>query len=292
MLIGGIEAGGTKFICGIGDELGNILNKISIPTTTPEETMCKVIDYFYDKPIVSLGVGSFGPIDPIQNSPTYGFITNTPKKGWKGFNLLKAIEKIGVPIKFDTDVNAAALAEYLWGAGMGLNNIVYLTIGTGVGGGAILNGQTLQGMLHPEMGHMRVKRLEEDNFAGVCPYHQDCLEGLVSGPAILKRTGTAAQNLPIDHASWKITAYYLAQGIANIMLILSPQKIILGGGVMQQSHLFPMIYNYLGVILNGYVDHANIQQFDTYIVAPGLRNDSGLKGSIALGITANKSCLK
>lgn len=288
MLIGGIEAGGTKFICGVGDEAGNILDKISIPTTTPEETISQVVDYFDNKKIIRLGVGSFGPIDPILNSDTYGFITKTPKKGWGDFNLLGALEKIGVPMRFDTDVNAAALAEYLWGAGIGLNNIVYLTIGTGVGGGAVINGQTLQGMLHPEMGHMKIKRLAEDNFAGACPFHQDCLEGLVSGPAILKRTGIAAQNLPIDHASWEITAYYLAQGIANIMLVLSPQKIILGGGVMQQFHLFPMIHNCLRAILNGYIDHANIQKLEAYIVAPGLKTDSGLKGSIALGIAANK----
>lgn len=293
--IGAIEAGGTKFVCGIGDQAGNILDKITIPTTTPKDTLSAVFDYFENKDIAALGVGSFGPIDPILHSKTYGFITKTPKVGWVDFDLLGTLRaKLKIPMSIDTDVNAAALAEYTWGFSNDLNsaphNLVYLTIGTGVGGGAVINGKPLQGLLHPEMGHMSVKRAKNDAFGGNCPYHQDCLEGLISGPAIFKRTGIKAQDLACTHPSWDLTAYYLAQGITNIILVLSPEKIILGGGVMQQSHLFPLIHKHVKLLLNGYIAHQALQDdIANYIIPPKLGTSSGLKGSLALGIIALKS---
>jgi fructokinase len=284
MILGAIEAGGTKFVCGIGNENGEIIEKISYPTTTPEETLKLVTDYFKDKQIEALGVGSFGPIDLNTESSTYGFITSTPKKHWKNVNLLGELKKhINVPMAFDTDVNAAALGELEWGAAKGLDSCIYMTVGTGIGVGAVAEGKLIHGMLHPEMGHILVKRHENDTYKGNCPFHGDCLEGMASGPAIENRWGQKGVVLSANPQVWELEAYYLAQALVNYILVLSPKKLILGGGVMQQKQLFPIIIENVVTLLNGYIQHENLLvNIDDYIVPPELGDNAGLCGALAL----------
>ncbi|ANX13868.1 fructokinase [Fictibacillus arsenicus] len=284
MILGAIEAGGTKFVCGIGNENGDIIEKISFPTTTPEETLKLVTDYFKDKQIEALGVGSFGPIDLNTENSTYGFITSTPKKHWKNVNLLGELKKhIDVPMAFDTDVNAAALGELEWGAAKGLDSCIYMTVGTGIGVGAVAEGKLIHGMLHPEMGHILVKRHENDTYKGNCPFHGDCLEGMASGPAIENRWGQKGVVLSANPQVWELEAYYLAQALVNYILVLSPKKLILGGGVMQQKQLFPIIIENVVTLLNGYIQHENLLvNIDNYIVPPELGDNAGLCGALAL----------
>ena len=284
-IIAAVEAGGTKFICGLGTEDGKIIDRINIPTTTPEETMKQVIEYFKDKEFDVMGVGSFGPIDPVKESATYGYITKTPKPYWSDYNIIGELKKhFDVPMEFDTDVNGAALAESWWGSGNGLKNVMYITVGTGIGAGAVVDGKMLQGLTHPEMGHIFLKRHKDDNYAGKCPFHKDCLEGLASGPAIEDRWGKKGVALADDELVWEMEAYYLAQGLINYILILSPQKIIMGGGVMKQQQLFPLIRKNVQKFLNGYVHKKEIlEDIDDYIVYPGLGDEAGFIGSIALG---------
>jgi fructokinase len=284
MILGAIEAGGTKFVCGIGNENGDIIEKISFPTTTPEETLQLVTDYFKDKQIEALGVGSFGPIDLNQESSTYGFIKSTPKKHWKNVNLLGELKKqLDVPMAFDTDVNAAALGELEWGAAKGLDSCIYMTVGTGIGVGAVSEGKVIHGMLHPEMGHILVRRHEDDTYKGNCPFHGDCLEGMASGPAIENRWGQKGVVLSANQQVWELEAYYLAQALVNYILVLSPKKMILGGGVMQQKQLFPIIIENVVNLLNGYIQHENLLvNIDDYIVPPELGDNAGLCGALAL----------
>ncbi|MCR8850503.1 ROK family protein [Rossellomorea sp. SC111] len=283
-MIGAIEAGGTKFVCGIGDETSTIFERITIPTTTPDETLEHVVKFFEGKNIERLGVGSFGPVDLDRDSGTYGSITSTPKPYWSDFNLIGELKKhFSVSVAFDTDVNAAALGESIWGAAKGLDSCLYITVGTGIGVGALTEGKLVHGLTHPEMGHIMVRRHPDDAYAGGCPYHGDCLEGLASGPAIEARWGKKAVELVDNPQVWEMEAYYLAQAIANYILILSPKKVILGGGVMNQKHLFPLIREQVVTILGGYVQHKQIlEEIDTYIVPPGLGNNSGLVGALGL----------
>lgn len=286
MIIGAIEAGGTKFICGIGNEKGEIFEKISFPTETPEITLSKVIDFFKNKNIEKLGVGFFGPIDLNPESPTYGYVTKTPKLSWIDYDVLGYLKKyINVPIFLDTDVNGAALGEATWGSAKDIKNCLYLTIGTGIGGGALVSGKLIHGMLHPEMGHILVKRHPEDKYEGKCPFHKDCLEGLASGPAIEARWGVKGYELPENHMAWDLEAYYIAQGLMNFILTLSPEKIILGGGVMKQKHLFPKIRKNVIELLQGYL-HTNqiLKDIDNYIVYPELNEEAGLLGALALAL--------
>ncbi|WP_263497726.1 ROK family protein [Rossellomorea vietnamensis] len=284
MIIGAIEAGGTKFVCGIGNERGEILERVTIPTTTPGETLKQVVKFFEDKNIEKLGVGSFGPIDLNPESEGYGSITSTPKPHWSHFNLIGALKKhFFIPIEFDTDVNAAAFGESIWGAAKGLDSCLYITVGTGIGVGALTEGKLVHGLTHPEMGHILVRRHPDDPYEGGCPYHGDCLEGLASGPAIETRWGKKAVELVDTPQVWEMEAYYLAQAIAHYILILSPKKVILGGGVMNQEHLFPLIREQVVNILGGYVQHKQIlEEIDTYIVPPGLGNNAGLVGALGL----------
>ncbi|MGL5989433.1 ROK family protein [Cetobacterium sp.] len=286
MKLGAIEAGGTKFVCGIATENGEILERVSFPTEEPAITLEKVFNFFKDKGVSAIGVGSFGPIDPNPESETYGYITKTPKKYWSDFNLIGELQKnLNVPMAFDTDVNGAALGEATWGAAKGLENCLYLTIGTGIGGGVLASGKLIHGMLHPEMGHIFVRRHSEDTYVGKCSFHNDCLEGLAAGPAIEERWGVKAYELPIDHKAWEIEAYYIAQALVSYILTVSPEKIILGGGVMKQLQLFPLIRRNVKKILNNYVQTKNIlENIDDYIVPPGLGDNAGLLGSIALAM--------
>ena len=284
-IMAAVEAGGTKFNCGLGDENGNIIDQVSIPTTTPEETMKKVIEYFKDKKFDVMGVGSFGPIDPIKGSKTYGHITKTPKAYWSDYNLIGELKKhFDVPMEFDTDVNGAALAEAWWGAGKGFRNVMYITVGTGIGAGATVDGKMLQGLTHPEMGHISVKRHPEDAFEGTCSFHGDCLEGMAAGPAIEKRWGKKGIELAEDNRVWEMEAYYLSQALVNYILILSPEKIIMGGGEKKQKQLFPLIHKNVKEMLNGYVDKKEIlEDIENYIIYPGLGDYAGFIGSFALG---------
>jgi fructokinase len=290
MRIGAIEAGGTKFICGIGNEDGDIIEKVSFPTESPAVSINKAIDFFRDQQVEAIGIGSFGPIDIDHHSPTYGFITTTPKSGWSNCDFVGAIKKYyDVPIGWDTDVNAAALGEATWGAAKGLDSCVYYTIGTGVGLGVYIEGRLVHGLLHPEGGHVLVRRHEADSFKGNCPYHGDCLEGMAAGPAIEKRWGQQGQELPISHPAWAMEAYYIAQAIVGTILTLSPKKVILGGGVMKQAQLFPLIHKQVQDSLNGYISaEAILSGIEHYIVAPGLGDHAGLCGALALGKKALK----
>jgi fructokinase len=279
-MLGAIEAGGTKFVCAVGDETGNIIDRIQISTTVPEETMSKVIEFFKGFPIEAIGVGSFGPIDVNRDSSSYGSITSTPKPGWRDYPIVKTLEKeFGVPIGFNTDVNAAALGEVTHGAARGLDSCLYITIGTGIGAGAIVQGKLLQGLSHSEMGHILVRRHPQDEYQGKCPYHQDCLEGLAAGPAIEERWGAKGVNLVGRPEVWELQGYYIAQALMQYVLILSPKKIILGGGVMHQKQLFPIIYKYLKDFV---ADYVHLPEMSSYIVSPGLGDHAGITGSLML----------
>lgn len=279
-MLGAIEAGGTKFVCAVGDELGNMIERVQIPTTVPEETMPKVIDFFNQYDIKAIGIGSFGPIDVNPESPAYGNITSTPKPGWRDYPFVKSMkDAFPVPIGFNTDVNAAALGEVTLGAAKGLDSCLYITVGTGIGAGAVVQGKLLQGYSHPEMGHILVRRHPDDEYQGKCPYHQDCLEGLAAGPAIEERWGEKGMNL-VDRAEvWEMEGYYIAQALMQYVLILSPKRIILGGGVMNQTQVFPSIYKYLQEFVNGYV---TLPELSEYIVGPGLGDNAGITGSLLL----------
>lgn len=292
MILGAIEAGGTKFVVAIGDENGNILERTSFPTTTPEETIKNIFKFFDEKNIEALGLGCFGPIDPDLNSPTYGYITTTPKPGWENFNIIGALQEHypNLPIGFDTDVNGAVLGEVYFGSAKGLESALYLTIGTGIGGGAIVEGNLVHGLLHPEMGHMMLIVREDDKYQGKCPYHKTCFEGLASGPAIEERWGIKGSEIPVDHPAWDLEAWYIAQALAIYVLTLSPKKIILGGGVMHQQQLFPLIRKYLQERLNGYIqkDEITSQKINDYIVYPGLGDNAGICGALALAKMAKE----
>lgn len=289
----GLEAGGTKFVCAVARGPEEILARVEFPTTEPGETIQQAIDFFTSQPhaLAALGVASFGPVDPRPGSENYGYITSTPKPGWGQVDLLGPLrEALGVPVGFDTDVNGAALGEGRWGAAQGLEHFVYLTIGTGIGGGAYLNGRLLHGLMHPEMGHMLIPHdRERDPFPGVCPYHGDCLEGLAAGPAIEARWQQPAPTLPDNHPAWELEAHYLALGVANLMLVLSPQKVILGGGVMEQAHLLARVQEQLLAHLDGYLQiPLLLEEVEKLVVKPGLGKNAGVLGAIALAERALK----
>ena len=286
---GGIEGGGTKFVCAIGTELGEIVAETSFPTTTPEATIGQAIDFFRTHgqsiPIAAVGIASFGPVDPDAQSPHFGYVTTTPKPGWAHTDFLGPVRDVlGVPVGFDTDVNGAALGEYRWGAARDLDTFVYLTIGTGLGGGGMVNGRLMHGLMHPEMGHMLVPHdWNADPYAGYCPYHGDCWEGLAAGPALEGRWKVKADQLSVDHPAWELEAHYLALGLVNIICTLSPQRIIMGGGVMNQRHLFPLVRSKVQTLLNSYLQRPQISKgIDDYIVPPALQGRSGVLGAIAL----------
>jgi fructokinase len=284
---GGIEAGGTKFICAVGTGPDNILFKIQLPTTRPKETLNKVVWFFKQVklPLASIGVASFGPLDLDKKSPTYGSITTTPKPGWPNTNLVKTLkDALKVPVYLDTDVNGAALGEGKWGAAKGLETFIYLTIGTGIGGGAIINGRPVHGLVHPEMGHILIPHdREKDPYEGCCPYHKDCFEGLASGTAMRKRWSKAAESLPANHAGWELEAEYIGAGVMDLMLTFSPQKVILGGGIMKAQGLIEAVRKKVKIKLNKYVTSPAVRDnIDEYIVSPELGDMSGVLGAIAM----------
>ena len=289
MRFGALEAGGTKMVLSVGNEKNELLEQAVIPTETPEKTIPAMISWFRDKNVVSLGIGSFGPVDLRTKSKTYGWITKTPKPGWSDQPLLPLIrDALGVPALIDTDVNAAALAEWKLGAAKGLSSCVYVTVGTGIGAGLVAEGRLVHGLVHPELGHIFLRREPDDPTpVGFCPYHRGCLEGLASGPAIEKRWGRKANELPPEHPAWDLEAAYLAQMCVNAICAYSPEKIILGGGVMQQKHLFPLIRQKTLALLNGYIQAEEILDgIDAYIVEPGLGTKSGAAGALLLAGSA------
>lgn len=287
---GALEAGGTKMVLAVIDGEGQELDRQVLPTLTPDETMPKMIDFFGGKGIASLGIGCFGPLDLNPASASYGRITRTPKLAWRGYPVLQAFEQaLSVPVRLDTDVNGAALAEARLGAARGLSSCLYLTVGTGIGGGLIVGGQPVHGLMHPEIGHLLLTPEASDPApAGFCPYHPHCAEGLASGPAIEKRWGVSAKELPADHPAWALEAAYLAQLCADAMLAFSPEKIILGGGVMHQDFLFPMIREKTAQLLNGYIPVPAVEAgLRDYIVPTGLGDRSGILGAWLL---AKEAC--
>jgi fructokinase len=291
-LFGAVEAGGTKFVCAIGDESGTILAESRFPTADPDSTLARVRDFFKtahgDFLPSAIGVACFGPIILERRSAHYGSIGNTPKAGWSHTDVAAMLAReFSCPVGFDTDVNAAALAEHRWGAGSDAQNLVYVTVGTGIGGGVLIEGVPLHGLMHPEIGHIHPRRHELDvNFAGVCPFHGDCMEGLASGPAILARTGSELQHLDAAHVQWSIEADYLGQLCAQLVMTVSPQRIIMGGGVMAER-LFPLVRHRTLHWLGGYIDRPEILNgIESYIVPPALGARAGVLGALRLGIDA------
>lgn len=281
MRLGAIEAGGTKFVCAVSDENLNIVEKIKFDTGTPERTMEKVSDFFDQFDLDGMGIGSFGPIDVIESSETYGYITSTPKPGWKNFDFLRAIKaNYNIPVYWTTDVNASGYAEYKMGQAEQLNSCLYLTVGTGVGGGAIYNDDILIGRNHLEVGHVIVRKHEDDNYQGHCPYHGDCLEGLICGPAIEARfQNKKAKDIEADNPVWDYVAYYLAQALRGLSLTLMPEQIIIGGGVMNQPQLMPKVHNYFNEL---WKDYLPLPELKDYITKPKLGDDSGIIGGLLL----------
>ena len=272
---GSVEAGGTKFICAVGNENNEIIISETIATTTYEETIKKVILFFKQNSVDALAIGSFGPVDLDISSDQYGCILNTPKQGWTNVNIVLPIQKeLNIPIFFTTDVNSSAYGEMYLNS---CNNLVYYTIGTGIGGSAIQNGVFIGGVGHPEMGHQLIKKHSLDvNFKGVCPLHGDCLEGLASGPSIEARTGKKGQELDTSSDVWDIQAYYIAQAILNATLVIRPELVIVGGGVMSQNHMLERIKTHFKRLLNNYV---TIENIDKYIKTPSVENN----GSATIG---------
>jgi len=293
-MIGAVEAGGTKFVCAVGDASGQLLSEERFPTTDPQTTLAAMVASLRRQsaatgPLSAIGVGSFGPVELDRTSPHYGYIVRTPKPGWAMTDLAGTLAReFGCPIGFDTDVNAAAIAEHRWGAARDVADLVYVTVGTGIGGGVVLGGKPLHGLLHPEIGHIFPRRHPLDTeFKGTCPFHGDCLEGLAAGPAILARSGASLDRLPDGHPQWEIQADYLGQMCQALVLIVSPRRIIMGGGVMNQTRLLPMIHARLQHWLQGYIDRQDLLgPAGSFIVAPGLGAQAGVLGALALGVAA------
>ena len=286
---GGIEAGGTKFVCAVGTGPNDMRAEVRFNTTTPVETINRAIEFFQQEgrrqTLVAIGIASFGPVDPDPTSPTFGYITSTPKPGWAQTDFAGTVKRaLAVPVNLDTDVNAAALGEHLWGAAQEVDSFIYLTIGTGIGGGGMINRQLMHGLIHPEMGHIRIPHdWQADPYPGHCPFHGDCLEGLASGPALQERWGQPPETLPSDHSAWNLEAHYLGLAIANFICTLSPQRIVIGGGVMEQVKLLPLVRRKVRELLNSYVQAPEIlQEIDDYIVLPGLGERAGILGAIGL----------
>lgn len=287
MILGALEAGGTKMVCAIGDEYGNLKDRITFPTKTPEITMPQMISYFKKFPVEAIGIGTFGPADLNPASETYGYITTTPKLAWANFNIRGTFEQaLQIPVSIDTDVNAAALGEAAFGCMKNINNGIYITIGTGIGVGILAEGKLLHGMLHPEGGHILLDRHPSDTYQGCCPYHKNCFEGLASGPALEKRYGKKAIELTNLREVWELEADYIAKALVNYILILSPERIVLGGGVMHQEQLFPLVRKRTMELLNGYLKTRQLENIDTYIVPPSLNDNQGVLGCLKLALDA------
>jgi fructokinase len=288
-LYGGIEAGGTKWVCAVGNGPSDMRGTTTFPTTEPDETIARAVEFFAaNGGLEAVGVGSFGPIERRRSSQSFGFITTTPKPGWAQTDVAGRLEEsLDVPVAFDTDVNAAALGEQRWGAAVGLDSFCYVTVGTGIGGGVVVNGRLVHGLLHPELGHMRIPHDRvADPFPGSCPYHGDCFEGLASGEAMRLRWGKAAHDLD-DDAAWQLEAHYVALGLMNVICAVSPERIILGGGVMKGATLLARAQERLRELLAGYFNAPELEdRIGDFVVRPGLGDRAGVLGAIALAQAA------
>ena len=286
--LGAIEAGGTKMICALGREDGSVLESVSIPTTEPARCMPQILEFFQGRGIDALGVGCFGLLDLDRNSQTYGYITTTPKLRWRNYPIMRCLQDaLGVPVGIDTDVNAAALAEATWGCSRGLGCSIYITVGTGIGVGIIVDGKPHHGMIHPECGHIPVNRRSDDPMVrGVCPYHGSCLEGLACGPAIESRWGRSPAELADCEAVWALEAYYLGQALCSYIYTISPERIVLGGGVMNQQQLLPLIRAEVNRQLGGYIKGKGLNDLDSYIVSSSLGGRQGIMGCLRLAADA------
>jgi len=290
-IFAGVELGGTKIVCALAEASGELLERMQIDTQAPEDSLPRIraeLQNFIDThgPFAALGVGTFGPLQLERSAPDYGRLGPTPKLLWRGCDLYRYFaDWLTVPVALDTDVNAAALGEVKWGAAIACTSAVYITVGTGIGGGVIVNGKPVHGLLHPELGHMRVPRATGDDFEGNCPVHTDCIEGMAAGPAIVARWGVQLEQLPSHHVAYEQTAHYIAHLVSNSILLLSPEKIVLGGGVMNNEELFPMIRQKVQALLNGFIAVDAIEKnIDQYIVPPGLGGDAGVLGAIVLAM--------
>jgi fructokinase len=287
-VFGAIEGGGTKFVAMIGTGPDDIVDEITVPTGEPSETLGSLIEFFLepraDVALAAVGVSTFGPIDLRPGSPNFGSTMATTKPRWSNVRIVAPLaRRLGVPIGFDTDVNGAVLGEARWGAAQGFDPALYLTVGTGVGGGAIVNGKTIHGLLHPELGHIPMPRLPGDDYPGYCTFHGRCLEGLVCGPALADRAGRPLAELSETDPIWDLAARYLAYGLSAFVVTLSPQRIVLGGGVMHQAHLLPRIRRALLEVLNGYVQVPVLTTgVDEYVVLSPLDHRAGLYGALVL----------
>ncbi len=285
-LCGGVETGGTWTVCAVAAGPDDVRSYAEFPTRGPDETLSEVISFFRDSEpgaaIEAIGVGSFGPVDADPESSSWGSVTTTPKPGWRDTPVATVLrDALGLPVAFDTDVSAAAVGEYTWGAGRGVSSLCYLTVGTGIGGGLLIDGRPVRGLVHPEVGHLRVPLL--DSFAGVCPVHGNCWEGMASGPAIAERWSASPDSLPDDHQAWSLEAEYLALGIWSIVVVASPELVVVGGGVMQRASLLPLVGERLRALNGGYLSTPMLADaVDSYLVAPELGDRAGVLGAIAL----------
>lgn len=283
MRLGALEAGGTKMVCAIGNESGEIFERISIPTLSPETTIPRMVEFFKNHALDGLGIASFGPVELDERNPRYGSILETNKVNWRGFNIREAFVKaLGCPVGFDTDVNGSVLGEVTFGQAKGKECVLYLTIGTGVGAGICIGGRLLHGMLHPEAGHVLITKQPQDTFAGNCCYHRNCLEGLAAGPAIEQRWGRKAEELADRAEVWELEADYIAQALVGYIMTISPNMLILGGGVMHQEQLFSLIRRKVTEYVGGYLKTEELQDMENYIVPASLQDDQGIMGCLEL----------
>ncbi len=291
-MFAGIEAGGTKIICLVGQNAQHVFDQVSIPTTTPQENLPSILQFFKQsehrfEPIKAIGIAAFGPVDVNPDSSTYGQVGLTPKLAWQGFGWVEALQQaFSIPVRVDTDVNAAALGEWTWGAAKQLDTFLYITVGTGIGGGGMINGRLLHGRFHPEMGHIRIPHdRQADPFQGCCPFHGDCLEGLASGEAMRLRWGEKAQNLPDSHPAWELETHYLALALTNFIFSFSPQRILLGGGILKHAGLLKAIRQKTLEYAAGYLPYLE-QEMDQLILPPQLGDFAGSCGALALAAKA------
>jgi len=297
-IFGAVELGGTKTVVMVAEKIDQIIEKKRFPTLNPKETTNDIVQFFIsfiskqDCVLKAVGIGSFGPLDLNPLSSTFGFITSTPKQGWNYFNIKKEIEThLNTKVYLDTDVNTSALGEYFIDPLPNIKNMVYITIGTGIGAGLIINGNLVHGLVHPEFGHIRIPHdFNADPFPGICPYHRDCFEGLASGPALIERWHTDPQDIPVNHIAWELEAEYISHALVNLICTVSPEMIVIGGGVMQNKNLYPMIQKKTKSLLNQYIKTIMLEEgIDGYIIPPRLKDDSGILGALCLAIHCEKA---
>ena len=282
-LLGSIEAGGTKINCAIGHENGTIVKRQQFATTTPEENIGQIVGFFLENRVKSIGIGSFGPVNVDENSLEYGNILDTPKRAWRFYPFLTKLKtELQIPITLHTDVTVSCIGESVLGGGIGDDLVLYVTIGTGVGGGVTLKNHLSNSPRHPEMGHVTLQRVKGDVMESVCPFHENCFEGLASGPALMKRWGREGSELDPQHPAWEIEADYIAQGLLQMIFVLAPDRVIVGGGVMKQKHLLGKVQEKVKEKLNGYYFYDGLKNIDQLIIMPQLGDDSGLVGGLLL----------